>query len=111
MLHGLLAEPVPLLADPDRMVTQLRAEHLLQKQYGLECLHIDMVEQPVEPPSDTLTGHAKGPVDLLPISPFQDHVARFSMLQLDPQVLRLDQALQVLQKCLVFLGQFHVSSP
>ena len=111
MLPGLLAELVPLLTDLDRVVTKLGAEGLFQKEDGLECLHVDMVEQAVEPPPDTLAGHAEGLVYLLPIGPLQDHVGGIRKLQLDPKVLRLHQGLQVLQERLVLLGQFHVSSP
>ena len=111
MLYGILAEPVPLLADPDRVVAQLGTEDLLQKQTGLERLHVDMVEQPVESPPHTLAGHAKRAMDLAPIGSFQDHVAGLSWLQLDPKVPRLHQGLQVLQEHLVLLGQFHVLSP
>ena len=111
MLHSLLAEPVPLLADLNGVLAKLGTEDFLQKQNGLEGLHVDMIEQPVEAPPDTLAGHAKRAVDLLSIGSLQDHVAGLSRLQLDPEVLRLHQGLQVLQEGLVLLGQFHVLSP
>jgi hypothetical protein len=111
MLQGLLAELIPLPTDPDRMVAQLGAEDFLQKQNRLERLHIDMIEQPVKTPPDTLASHAEALVNLLSVGPLEDHVAGLSRFQLDPEVLRLHQGFQVLQKCLVFLGQLHVASP
>ncbi len=111
MLHGLLVELVPLPADLDRMVAQLGAEDLLQKQNRLEGFHIYMIEQSVKAPPDTLAGHAEGLVNLLPVGPLEDHIAGLNRFQRDPEVLRLHQGFQVLQKCLVFLGQLHVSLP
>ena len=110
-LHGLLSYPVPLLADLDSVLAKLSTEDLFQKQDGLEGLYVDLVEQPLKTPANTLAGHAKCLVDLLPVGSFQHHVARLSRLQLDPKVFRLHQGFQVLQKGLVFLGQFHFLSP
>ena len=111
MRHGILVDPVSLSADLNGVLAKLGTEDFLQKQNGLERLHVDMIEQPVEAPPDTLAGHAKRAVDLFPIGSLQDHVAGLSRLQFHPEVLRLHQDLQVLQEGLVLLGQFHVSSP
>ena len=111
LLHGLLSYPVPLLADFDGMVAKFSTKDLFQKQDGLEGLYVDLVEQPLETPADPLAGHAERLVNLLPIGPFQHHVAGLSRRQLDPKVFRLHQGFQVLQKGLVFLGQFHFLSP
>ena len=66
------------------IVTQLRPERLLNHQDGLKRLHINLREEPLEPPANTLPGHAKGLVDLLAVGALENHIARPTRLQLDP---------------------------
>ena len=76
------------------MLTQLRAEDLLDEQDGLEGRNVDVVEEPAEAPANPLAGHPEGSVDLLTICPAKHHSARLIRLQLYPEVPRFHQLIQ-----------------
>lgn len=83
-LTNSLPQRVALLADADGVLTQAGAERLLDEQDGLETGDVNLVEQPPEAPTDTLTRHSKAPVDRLAVRAAQHHVAGPVRLQLDP---------------------------
>lgn len=105
------AQPISLLADLNGILSKLRPEHTLQKHDGFERLHVDMVEQPLEPPAHTLAGNIESAVYLFTVRSFKHHVAGLSRFQLDPEILGLRQILEFLQECPVLLCEFHVASP
>ena len=102
-LPYLLPQRVALLADPDGVLAQLRAEGLFDEQDRLEGRNVYIIIYTPEPPADALAGHVERLVNLLAVRTTEHHVARAVRFQLDPQVLRLDQALQILQEFLVLL--------
>ncbi len=104
----LLSQRVALAADADRVIPQLRAEVLLDKQDGLEGRYIYIIIYAPEAPADALASHVEGPINSLTVCSPQHHGTGLIRLQLDPQILRFHQHLQTLQECLVLLGQFHV---
>ena len=95
---------MPLPANPHRIIPQLRAEGLLYHQNRLKRLDIHVGEQPLKPPSHSLSCHPKGLVDLPAVRALEHHVAGPVRLQLDREVLRPDQRPQGLQERLVLLG-------
>jgi len=86
------------------MFPKLRPKRLLNHQNRQKCLHINVAEQPLKPPSYALSAHAKGLVDHLAIGALEDHVTQTTRLQLDPEILRGHQHFQVFQECPVLLG-------
>lgn len=107
----LLPFAVALFTDVDGVVTQFRAERLLYEQDRLEGRDVHLAENPMEAPADALPAHAKGLVNFFAVRTLEHQVAWPTRPQLDPQVLRVHQALQGLQELLVLLGQFHIASP
>lgn len=104
----LLPEGIALSADADGVLSQLRAEDSLDKQYGLERRDVDIVEEAPEPPAYALACHAESAVDVLAVRPPQDHPAWIAGPQFHPQFTRLQHLLQCFQKFLVLLSEFHV---
>ena len=66
------------------MVTQLHPKRLLDHQNRLEGFHIDVAEEPLEPPPHALPGHAKGFVDLLAIGALEDHATGPAGFEFNP---------------------------
>ena len=102
-----LAERVPLLADPDGVLAQLGPERLFYMQDALEGTNINVVHESLEAPADALPAHAERLVDLLAVRAAEHHVARLARAQLDPELTRFHQLLQLFQKLRVLLGQLH----
>ena len=86
------------------MFPKLGPKRLLNEQNRLERRNVALAEDVMKPPPHPLPGHSKRFVNLLTIGSFKHHSARPTRLQLHPQILRLHQLLQVLQKGLVLFG-------
>jgi len=111
ILSYLLSQGVTFLADPDRVIPQLRAEDPLDEQDGFESRYVDIIEQPPESPVYALACYSKGFVDLFAIRAFKHHMAGLGRPELNRQLFRFHQLLQGLQELLVLLCQFHSFSP
>lgn len=98
-----VSDVVPLLADLYRVLAELWAEGSLDEQDSLESRHVDVVEEPPEPPSHALSRLMESSMDLVAVVPSQDHVAWAVKPQLHPEVLRIHQPTQRLEELLVFL--------
>ena len=106
----LLPQGIAFLADANGILPEFRAKGLLDEQDALKSRDIDVVEQPPEPPTHGLTGHAEGLMDLLSVGPAKDHPAGLIRLQLYPEIVGIHQLSQGLQESLVLLRKLHVSS-
>ena len=101
---GSLSQFYPLPGYLQCLLPEASAEVALYAVQDFVGLHIDLIEEPLEPPPDTLASHVKGLVDLLAVGALEDHITGPTRLQLDPQVLRVHQLPQLLQECRIFLG-------
>jgi len=68
-IENLLSDLVSLPTHPHRILPQLRPKRFLYHQNRLKRLYINVREEPLKPPSDSLAGHPKRLVNLLAICP------------------------------------------
>jgi hypothetical protein len=83
-VHNLPPHLIPLPTKPHGMIPQLCPKDFLYHHNRFICLHINMREEPLKPPSDSLPSHPEGLVDILPIRSLQNHIAGPIRLQFHP---------------------------
>jgi hypothetical protein len=70
LVEHLLSESISFFTNPNRIIPQLRPKGLLNHQNRFKRLNINLTEQPLKPPPNSLPCHPKGFVNLLTVCPF-----------------------------------------
>lgn len=98
---------VALFADADGVGPKITAKRLFYGEDGFEGFNVDMIEQSLEAPADTLAGHVEIPRDLFAIVAAENHVIRRAGLEFHPQFMVLHEPAKPAEERHVFLGEFH----
>ena len=101
----------PLLGDGNRMVPKIRSEVGLDPPDALVGLHIDLVEKPLEPPPDALSGHPEYAFNAVAIILAEDQMLETIVFQFDAQLLLFEKLSQVVEERLILRRKFHRASP
>jgi len=83
-LLNISSQLIPLLANIDRMLSQLGPKGSFNHQYCGKRINVYLVEKPIEPPPHPLPCHLKRLVNLLTISALKDHIAGPTRFQFHP---------------------------
>lgn len=102
-----LPKLVTLAADLDGMLAQLGAKGRFDEEDGLEGRDVHLVEDALKAPAHALATLTEGGVHGSAVRATQHHPAGPGGAQINLEIPRLHEALQLAQERPVFLGEFH----